>query len=395
MNSPNHALKGYIPPNNLSRQEIWAKFTHKSINRWAFRNVDKFASYDRVTPSESPYSLPRDEKKLGEIAFINHYGEETNVPITLSYLYADAIIVVKDGKLVYEQYFDGMRPETPHLLFSCSKPFAGVLIANLISFGLIHDEVDFLITYMPDLIPTALNDVTIRHLLDMQSGIDIHDIEDSTEIERSTGFAPPKLDENIYSIVRKLRNKKFPAGTIMDYNSLNSDVLSLLATRLTGEPASYLLNKYIFSPMGTEDEILIIKDPKGISELGGGIAITARDLAKFGAALLNDGQVNENRILPSGYIEFLKKTSEKGKWQQSWLAYSTTQAESYRAHLYFCKSEFDKDAFFAVGNFGNALYMNQKQNITIVLLCSYPTGVDIPRFNTLMEMLRAISNQLI
>ena len=97
-----------------------------------------------------------------------------------------------------------MRADTPHLLFSCSKPFAAVLIANLINDQIIGNENDFLIEYMPEFSSTAFQDVTIRHLLDMQSGLDLQEVVDPSAIARACGFAPPGKGENIKSLMLKI-----------------------------------------------------------------------------------------------------------------------------------------------------------------------------------------------
>ena len=382
------------PPAGMSPIEIWLNFQKSDINRWAFRNIDKFIPHDVIPKSTAPLTLGLDPCNISNIRFDNHEGVSISVSEALAYLMVDALVVVKDRVMVAEQYYEGMQPDVPHLLFSASKPFAAAMIANLIHHGFLHSENDLLVRYVPELMGTAFDGVTIRHLLDMQSGIDIRALDDLAELERASGFAPPDAHENILSTALKLNRKKFQAGRKTDYNSINTDMLSLLAARVTGKSAASLLRQFIFEPMGAEYDALVIRDPVGINELGGGLAVTARDLAKLGLAMLNDGAINHQQVLPKGTMRCIFSTTEPKKWRDGWLSALTPQAKAYRAQLYLCGDEFDSGAFFAVGSFGNALYMNPLHNTVIALLSSHPTAIDVARFNTQMAMLRELSNQI-
>lgn len=394
METSHHNKSSTLPPFGLTSEELWGQFQEPKLNHWAFQNIDKFISHDVIPGSSAPIHLPRDLRDIGEIQFTADDGCSKTVDQSLGYLMVDGLIVIKDSIIRTESYFNGMQPDRPHLLFSASKPFAGALIANLIYKGAIQSEDDRVIKYIPELNKTAFNDVSIRNLLDMQSGIDFRDLGDRDELERASGFKPPKHDENILSLVLKLHNKKHPAGCMTDYNSINTDLLSLLATRITGEPASILLQRDIFEPMGMEFKAYIIKDQQGINELGGGLAITVRDLAKLGLIILNDGAIGNRQVLPGSYIARISATVEPEKWRKSWLASLTPQAKAYRAQLYFSADEFDEGAIFACGNYGQALYINPKHHTVIGLLSTYKTAVDLPRFNTQMAMLKAISEQV-
>lgn len=387
-----HQIHRVSLPQDLNPKEIWEHFQDSNINRWAFRNIDKFAPHNVIQKSDSPLHLPRDLRNLNSIKFSGSDGETLTVSEALEYLITDCLVIVQDDVIIVEQYFEGMKPETPHLLFSASKPFAAFMIANLIANGYIKSEDDPVIHYLPELEQTAFFGVTIRHLLDMQSGVDFRALDDLSELERACGFAPPRSDENILSLALKLNIKKFPAGEMTDYNSINTDILSLLATRVTGQNAATLIQETIFGPMGAEFNALLIKDPQGINELGGGLATTALDLIKLGLAMINDGALNNRQVIPPSTIKKILNTAEQEKWEKGWLSSLTPQAKAYRFHIYLCSDNFDEGAYFVCGNYGNALYVNPKNRTVAALLCSYPTGVDIQRFNIQMALLREITN---
>jgi len=390
-NGKNNSIR---PPIGMTSKEIWEQFQEPQLNRWAFQNIEKFISHDMIRRSGAPFRLPRDLHDISEIQFIWDDGNTRTVGECLSYLMVDGLIAIKDGIILAEDYFNGMQPDRPHLLFSASKPFAGALITSLIHKGSIHSEDDRIIKYIPELNEGAFYDVSIRNLLDMQSGVDFRHLGDRDELERASGFKPPILDESIHSLINNLHKKKLPAGYLTDYNSINTDLLSLLITRITGEPASILLQRDIFEPMGAEFDAYAIKDQQGINELGGGLAITVRDLVKFGIVLLNCGVIGNRRVLPDSILARIFNTAEPEKWRKGWLASLTPQAKAYRAQLYLCADKFDEGAIFACGNYGQALYINPNHKAVIGLLSTYQTAVDLPRFNTQMAMLKAISTHI-
>lgn len=359
---------------------------------WVFRDVETRFPCDPIPPSSNPLSFVSSPHNLDLLQIATQDEGSLTLQRALSYLYADSLVVLREGAIVAEQYHSGMKPDTPHLLFSASKPFAAALVMNLIHDGWLGSEDDDILEYLPELKTTAFAGVTVRHLLDMQSGINLDDLGDPGILERSIGFAAPLKDESIANLACKFKTRKFQPGSETDYLSINTDLLSLLATRLTGRPGSELLHRYILDPMGAEYNSLLVRDQEGVNAFSGGLAICARDLAKFGQALLKDGEVNGSQILPSGFVEGIFRSAEPEKWAGSWIAQLTPQAKAYRSYIYLAAEGFDPGAYFAVGNFGNALYIQPRTQAVIALQCSYPTPVDLPRFNTQMTLLREIAH---
>lgn len=371
-----------------SRSEVWENFRGRDINRWSFRNIDKFASHQVIKPSNTPHRLESLDISYQELLFPDKNNE---VSSTLQYLCIDAIVVLYKGSILYEAYFEGMQPNETHLLFSVSKLFAGGLIYKLIGLDLIHSEFDCISEYLPDLHNPLFSRLSIRNLLDMQSGIDIEHLNQTDYLDRACGFAPPMKNENIHEALEKILSLKFEPGQKFEYQTINSDILSLLMTAITGKSAAELIEEYLFEPMGAEFHAFMICDPAGISELGGGLAITARDLARFGLLISNDGYMNNQQIIPCGFLKTIMSTHEPDKWMNGWLSNLTPQAKAYRYHTYVASDDFAEGAVFGVGNYGNMLFIDPEYETIITILATYPTGIDIQRFNTLMDLIKSIS----
>ncbi len=362
--------------------------------RWAFQNIDQVVQCDLITRSSSPACWEYNLIDIEEFLFRAGGARTATITEILAYLQTDSLVVAKNGVIVIEKYLGGMKPEKAHILFSAGKPFAGVLIANLIVDGRIRGENDRITRYLPELENSAFFDVTIRNLLDMQTGIDSRDIQDPAKLARSCGFAPPHGDESIERVIFSFRSKRIPAGEATDYQSISTDLISLLVTRLTGSSASRIIQETIFEPMGAEFDGYLVRDQFGINALSGGLAVSARDLVRFGTVLLNDGRLNKKQIIPSGYLNTIERSAEPDKWRDSWIAQLTPQAKAYRNHLYLCADDFDPGSFFGVGNYGNALYICPSNQSVIALQSTYPNAVDIPRFNTKMQLLNHLAHSV-
>jgi CubicO group peptidase (beta-lactamase class C family) len=202
------------PPNGMTSRQIWKNFQQPSLNRWAFCNVGTFIPHNIIHSSITPIYLTENYVDILSIEFntnddISPQKRTLLVAEALEYLFADSLIVIKNDVILTEKYYGCMHPETPHILFSVSKPFAGALIACLLDDHLINSENDLLVHYLPEYKNTAFKDVTIRHLLDMQSGVNFNNLRDRALIERACGFAPPKGNENI-ALLLKAPHEKIP-----------------------------------------------------------------------------------------------------------------------------------------------------------------------------------------
>ena len=367
---------------------------HTGDKRWVFRNIDKVTQCDRLLPASKPTALRRELVEIDHLCFKAGGRTSLSIAKALIHLNVDSIVAIKGETITVEKYFEGMAASTPHILYSASKPFAGALIAILIGDRTIGSENDHISMYLPELEHTAFHDVTIRHLLDMQTGVNVRDIFDKGETERASGYSLAYGDESIAEVVSKLRSKKSLPAQVTDYQSINTDLISMLITGVTHKPAAALIQELIWDPMGSEHEGFLVKDRNGINILSGGLAITARDLARFGTMLVNDGVVNQKQIIPAGFLTRIEQTAEPAPWRDSWLAQLTPQACAYRWHVYVCAEDFDRGSYFAVGNYGNALYICPGNETVIALQSTHPAPVDIERFNTQMFMLRRLARSL-
>jgi CubicO group peptidase (beta-lactamase class C family) len=110
--------------------------------------------------------LPREERDLGTVKFTTMDGAPMNFDEALQKTYADGIVVLHKGKIVYERYFGAGAPHRPHAAFSLTKSFVGTLATMLIIEGKL-DPTALVTKYVPELQSSAYGHATVRQAMDM------------------------------------------------------------------------------------------------------------------------------------------------------------------------------------------------------------------------------------
>ena len=204
-----------------------------------------------------------------------------------------SLMVVRNGKVAAEGWWDPYNPESPHLLYSLSKSFTSTAIGLAIQEELISLDdqvVDFFPDQAPDSISENLSRMRIRDLLKMNSG---HRYNTSQRMRNEEG----DWVKGFLSL--EVEHKP---GTIFVYNSGASYMLSAIIQKRTGKTLSEYLKTRLYDPLsiGTPEWQ---SDQKGIDVGGWGLSVTTEDIAKFGQLYLQNGMWEGNQIIPKWWVE--------------------------------------------------------------------------------------------
>ncbi|HPG41524.1 MAG TPA: serine hydrolase [bacterium] len=257
----------------------------------------------------------------------------------------NGIVIVRNGYIVYEQYFNGYGPADTHNVASVTKSFISALIGIAIDKGYIKSVEQKALEFFPEYVPAA-NDilkrtVTIRHLLTMTAPIASH----------TTGKNWEPLD--------RLRRQRDWVRYILDllgtgqpgkfqYSTAGVHLLSAIITRATGLCAREFANQHLFRPTGMSEipdhamkSFLLddvfgknvsgwIKDPQGITTGGWGLTITVRDIARFGLLYLNNGVWDDQQVIPAVWIEE-STAMNANKYGYLWWLFEADGSPAYTA----------------------------------------------------------------
>lgn len=203
-----------------------------------------------------------------------------------------SIMILKDGKVIYEKWMSEGNELTPHVLNSVSKTFTSTAVGLAIHEGKLNLD-DKVISFFPDKIPENINEnvaaMTVRNLLTMNTG---HEKDPSKLRNTEKDWERCFLASDI---------KREP-GTIFCYNSLATYMLSAIVQRVTGENLVDYLYPRLFRPLGINN-VNWDESPTGVKTGGWGLYLKTEDLAKLGQLLLQGGVWEGKQIVPAEWVK--------------------------------------------------------------------------------------------
>ncbi|MEV5032341.1 serine hydrolase [Sphingobium sp. LMC3-1-1.1] len=333
-----------------------------AISSVLFHNMDELFETRVVGHAAAPWQLPRTDAPMN---FSYSYGGATKpASEILDGNYTNALLIIKDGKIVTEIYRNGTDAQSRFISWSMSKSLTGTLVGLAVSEGRIKSLDDGIVTYLPELRRTGYEGVTIRQILEMRSGVDYDERYDWKNPSVASINHEEALVQNrvrFADVARTLKRKHAP-GSTFDYKTIDTAVLGWLVERVTGMSASAYMSSRIWERLGTERDAFYIMDgPPGIGRefTGGGFNATLRDYGRFGQMMLQDGVGNGQRILPAGWVRQATapvggQEGETGGYGYQWW---TVQ---------------NSDAYFALGLCGQFIYVDPITRTVVVKLSYVP-----------------------
>lgn len=297
----------------------------------------------------------------------------------------DGFVVLHRGRLVFEYYANGMTAGTPHTLMSVTKSMLGLLVGVLAARGKLDPERP-VTEILPELAGTGYQGASIRHLLDMRTGIAFDEDYLATsgpivEYRKSTGWNPLQAGDalsDLRSFFRQLKDSDGPHGGRFHYVSPNTDLLGWAIERATGRRYADLMSEFIWKPMGAARSAYITVDRLGAPRCAGGMCVTAQDLARVGQLILDGGRRGELVVLPAAWIDDMAKNGDAGAWAAgSFAEYFPGLPMHYRSQWYVLNGK--SPLLFGWGIHGQNLFVDRRRQIVIAKLSSQALPVDAER----------------
>jgi CubicO group peptidase (beta-lactamase class C family) len=298
------------------------------------------------------------------------------------------LLVLKHGRIAFEHYEFGNDARTCWLSMSLAKSISTTLVGIAIHEGLIGSVDDPLTTYLPELAGSAYTGTSIRHLLQMTSGVQWDDGHIDPRTERRE-MLELQIAQQPGSILRYIAHRPRTAepGTVWNYSTGETHVVGALLYAATGRWVSDYLSEKIWSKVGMEaDASWWLESPYGLEVAGSGFSATLRDYGRFGLFVLNDGVIDGQRVLPPGWVREGGIPRQVGgkRIDYGYMWWPVAGADG----------SFADDAFSARGIFGQFIYINPREQVVIAVWSSRskPKGaeaiLDNDFFNAVVAALR-------
>jgi CubicO group peptidase (beta-lactamase class C family) len=218
------------------------------------------------------------------------------------------LLVVKNGYLVAERYFNKGAVEQKALLQSASKSYVSALVGIALDQGCLSSMDQKMLDFFPESAEQIADprkaQITIRHMLQMRAGYPDEETDSAYLDALYWGeYLPLIVDFPLVS----------DPGTEFHYSNLTSNWLAMIVARACDMDLKSYAQKHLFSPMGIEVGDWL-QDRDGHYIGSGGIHLTAREAARFGALYLNDGEYEGNQIIPADWVhDSLRTYSEDAR----------------------------------------------------------------------------------
>ncbi|MEJ6595979.1 serine hydrolase [Parasphingorhabdus sp.] len=393
-------MQGSPPPEDKVVRQVDGSYYQFPRTRWAFSNMRSLFPTANLWRGEGPPStLPEQPRSdLDAVTFVPTGSDKSmRWDEALQSSYADAVLVLHRGNIVYERYFGVTQQKTPHMSFSMTKSYYGTLAAMLVEEGALN-ETERVEHYIPELAESGFGDATVRQVLDMTTAI--HYSEDYTDpkadvfafalagdiFPRPAGYKGP---DGYYAYLPTLR-KEGEHGSQFIYKSVNTEVLGWLIARVTGRNPIDVLQERIWGRLGTEEDAYILVDSHGTGWAAGGLNATLRDHARFGEMMRLNGWFNGQQIVPETVVQEVRKGASQSDFAKA--GYKTLPGWSYRDQWWVSHNR--NGAFAARGVHGQTVYVDPTAEMVVVRLASNPSAananidsVSLPAYQAIAERL--------
>ena len=247
-------------------------------------------------------------QKMSAPAIKYQYGGKTRtVEDYMKREHAAGLLILKDGKIVVEKY-KGIDENTLWQSMSIAKSVLSTLVGIALKDGKIHSLDETIELYVPEVIGSAYEGVTIRNMLRMASGVQWVEDEYEDPATDANHVLATCIGERIpnCTLDRLLSLPRVaPQGTVWNYNTGEAHLLGLVVQRATGKSLAKYLEQKVWKPMRAEHDGVWIRESDGGPSFGGvGFNATLRDYGRFGQLILNNGALpNGSNPLPDNWVQ--------------------------------------------------------------------------------------------
>ncbi len=272
--------------------------------------IDDLYSAERSSLGESLYATPNDlndgltSRSISQIQANPDYLYRLLAGFQQGFFgNINSFLIMKDGELVVEQYFNGWSQEKPHQLRSVSKSVTSLLVGSAIDQGFIHSTEDTIGEYLPDykqLLSGAKGDITIADLLTMAAGLSWDQPSDG---DGSTVNINQLVEQSADSVAFVLsRSLVEQPGEVFNYRDAYTYVMGEILRNATGSKSAqaYIENSSLSQLDFGPTPWLRLAD--GRTATAYGLQLRPRDLAKIGQLMLNRGQWQGTELLSESWI---------------------------------------------------------------------------------------------
>jgi CubicO group peptidase (beta-lactamase class C family) len=308
-----------------SDRVYWDRYLHahtlESFVEHPYPTLDRLYPQEAVTGVDPPRAIPvasEVERTISRDALeaAERYARSTKTT---------SLLVYHRGRLQYESYWEGSSAETPVYSFSMHKTIVGMMVGFAIADGRIGSIDDSVAKYLPEWSDPQHSQITLRHLLQMSSGIESMQYGDNPFSKHQRRQIGTDLERTALSF-----DLAEAPGQRFDYNGVNPTLLAMIIERATGRRYAEYLSEKLWQPLGNRTAHVWLDHEDGLVFAATSLFATPRDWLRVGLMMLDSGRVGDRQVLPADWLQQMITASPTNPvyGNMTWLGFNASGAVS-------------------------------------------------------------------
>jgi CubicO group peptidase (beta-lactamase class C family) len=346
-------------------QQVYDGALLPDVQANTFRNIDRLFSTRTIHKGKTVYPLPKSDVQLKNFSFASN-GKNYDLYDYVSINRVSGLLVIKNGKIAFEDYELGNSDQTRWMSMSVVKSITATLVGIAIQDGFIKSIDDPVTRYLPELKGSAYDGVSVRNLLQMASGVQWNETytDPASDRRKMLEVQNAQTPGAVLKLMAQLPRAAAP-GTRWNYSTGETHVAGALVRAAVGKPVAQYLSERVWAKFGMEsDATWWLESPNGLEVGGSGLSATLRDYGRFGLFLMGGGKVGNEQLLPAGWVADAgsPKMVDGKPVDYGYMLWPIPKSQGTP----------NEGAFEARGIFGQHVYMNPRENTVIVVWGALP-----------------------
>lgn len=313
---------------------------------------DLFAFKDVDVNTSTPTPLPRKPTALPDLS---DWQSERSVC---------AMVVLKDGQLVYEDYFKETTATDRRISWSMSKSVLSIALGVLYDQGRLPAMDNKIGDLVPSLRGTAYEIASLHNVLNMSSGVAFNEdyLDFHSDINRMGRIIGSGGSMDVFA--QSMTKQEWAPGTYNHYVSIDTHVLGMVLRAVTGAPLDHFIRDAVFDKLGMEAAPYFVADSLGEPFILGGLNLTTRDYARIGLMMAQGGEIGGTRIVSADWVA--QSTAQSAPPPDPARAAMPDGVLGYGYQWWLPPDPADGE-YFAIGIYGQYIYVDTARQVVIAI----------------------------
>ncbi|GGA23651.1 serine hydrolase domain-containing protein [Neptunicoccus cionae] len=315
----------------------------------------------KVTP-QTPSPLPEAPRPIEQN--FTHKGRSFDLETWQQERNITALVVLKDGAIVHQEYLKGTTAQDRRISWSMCKSVLSATFGVMVDRGMMPDLNTKIGSLVPELENSAYAQASIRNVLNMASGVAFNEdyLDYHSDINRMGRLLA--VGGSMDAFAAGLTQQHYAPGTYNNYVSIDTHVIGMVMRAVSGQGTNALVSDLLLQPMGLEQKPYFLTDSMGEPFVLGGLNMTTRDYARFGQLFAQGGKLNGKQIVSTRWVKAATAQSAPPPTPET---AATPQGAQGYGYQWWRPAAAAEGEFYAIGIYGQYIFVDTARQVVIAV----------------------------